>query len=337
MVNQRYHFAIFLIIVSIVIVASGCNTAADNKPLDQITVQLSWFHTAEFAGFYVAAQQGFYAAENLDVTLVAGGPEVNPVAEVLAGNAQFGVTAGDNIIRARANGDEVTAVASIYQHSPLIVMALADSDIKRPQDLVGKTVGVISPNLDTTWDIQFVAMLNHLGIDIADMTLIPIENYHGAAELVSGRMDAASGFFSINEPVQARLDGDEITTIFYSDYGILLYANPIFTTNDLINTQPDLVQRFVRATIRGYLLAIEQPEQTVTDVLQYDANLTQEGELATLLAQIPLINTGYTRVGQMEANVWQTTADILLEQNVITTPVNINTVYTNTFIDGMQQ
>lgn len=321
---------LILLLGSVVV---GCNPFAAAKEPDQVAIQFSWFHSAEFAGFYVADQKGYYTDENLKVTFVGGGPEADPVAEVLADRAMFGITAGDRIIRARAAAQDAVAVAAIFRSSPLVVMALANSGIQRPQDLAGKTVGVISPKMDTTWDIQFLGMLNKLKIKPTDLTFVPIEDYHGANELTSGRMQAASGFFSSNEPVQAQLDGHEITQIFYSDYGIEIYSNTIFTTDQIIRKQPDLVKRFIRATLKGYQYAIEHPEEVGDLTLKYDNTLDPDLQHATMQAQIPLIDTGDARIGVMDESVWQITEDALLEQGVIATPIDLKTAYTNEFIE----
>jgi len=143
--------SVFLaVLIAFSLVLTACGSGPTAEP-DKVTVQFSWFPTVEFAGFYVADQLGYYTDENIEVNLVAGGPDIDPVSEVAAGNAQFGLAAGDSILRAKANGQDMMALGAIFRQSPMVVMALADSGVQRPQDLEGKTVGVISPALDTTW------------------------------------------------------------------------------------------------------------------------------------------------------------------------------------------
>lgn len=300
---------------------------------DKITVQLSWFHTVEFAGFYVADQKGFYAEENLEVTLLPGGPETFPIAEVTAGKAQFGVSAADEIIRAQAEGQALLALSCIFQENPLVVISLAEAGIRHPEDLVGKTVGVISPALDTTWDIQFIALLNQMGIDPASLNFVANEAYHGADDLLSGRMDAASGFFSTNEPIVAIAEGYPINSIYYSDYGVAFYNNLIFAEASLVEQQPDLVQRFMRATLKGYLTAIENPEEATDFTLLYDNTLDLAFQLASMQTQIPLIDTGNAALGWMDIAVWQNAMDILLAQNILSEAVDLEKVFTNQFIE----
>jgi ABC-type nitrate/sulfonate/bicarbonate transport system substrate-binding protein len=195
---------------------------------------------------------------------------------------------------------------------------------------------VISPNLDTTWDIQFLAMLERLGVDAESMTFVPMEDYHGANEMTSGHVDVASSFFSTNEPVAADLDGVAYTSLFYSDYGVVIYANPIFTSQRLIQDQPELIERFVRATLRGYQFAVENPQEAAEMILSYSEGLNLEHETATMVSQIPLIDTGDVPIGWMDADVWQTTQEVLLEQGVIDQAVDLNAVYTNRFVEAAQ-
>jgi NitT/TauT family transport system substrate-binding protein len=313
---------------------AGCAPA---KPApDAVTVQLSWLHTVEFAGFYVAVEKGFYAAENLAVSLLPGGPDADPLKSVKDGTAQFGVTSGNELVRARAANIAVTAIMAIFRRSPLVVMSLPDSGIKRPQDLAGKTVGVISDRLDSTWDIQFLALLKQLKIDAQSMKFVAIQDYTGANELTSGRVQAVSGFFSTNEPVQARLDGLKPNLIFYSDYGIQIYANALFAQNAFLNSQPDLAQRFVRATLKGYQYALEHSDEAARFALKFDQNLDLKLQTATMEAQIPLIDSGDGLVGSMDLAVWQSTQDALLKQGLLSAPIDLLTVFTNRFIEPAQ-
>lgn len=330
--NKKLSSSLIVLMV-FTLVLSACGSRPMAKK-DKVTVQLSWFPTVEFAGFYVADQLGYYAEENIEVNLVAGGPNIDPVSEVSTGNAQFGLAAGDSILRAKASGQDMTAIAAIFRQSPMVVMALADSGIQRPQDLEGKTVGVISPALDTTWDIQFIAMLHKLGIDKSAITFIPNEHFNGVRDLTSGKMDASSGLFSTNEPVQAGLDDYKINLIYYSDYGVEFYNNLIFANSRFISENDDLVQRFIRATIKGYQQAIESPQDAVNQTVKYASDLNPEFELASMQAEIPLIDTGNAPIGFMDDAVWQNTQDILIEQGYLNSQVDISTVYTNKFVEG---
>ncbi|MCZ2127515.1 MAG: ABC transporter substrate-binding protein [Anaerolineales bacterium] len=272
---------------------------------DSVVVQLSWFHGAEFAGFYSAVESG---------------------------SAQFGVAPGDSLLVARAQGQDVLAVSAIYRANPLIVMSLKDSSILTPEDLIGKRVGVISADLSSPFDKQFLAMLRNLDIDKNSMTFVLLEDYNGADDIKSGRMDAMSGMFATLEILQAQLNGDAMNAIYYKDYGVDIYANPIFTTSAFANANPDLVSRFVRATLKGYQYAIENPAQAVDAVMKQNPALDKSLQAAAINAEIPVIATGDRPVGYMDKDVWESTQQNLLNFGLISQAIDINSIYTDQFL-----
>jgi ABC-type nitrate/sulfonate/bicarbonate transport system substrate-binding protein len=323
----RYVVVITVLLMSGVLVAC---TAFKPEP-DKVTVQLSWFHSVEFAGFYVADQKGYYADENLVVTLKPGGADVLPAQEVADGKADIGVTGGDQLLIARSQGLPLEAIAAIFRQSPVALMALADSGIKTPQDLVGKRIGVISPNYDNNNDIQVLAMLRQAGIDQSKVELVVTEDY-SVGSLTSGAMDVYSGF-AMNEPVDARLRGIDVNLILPQDYGVSIYANVLFARQQTLDQRSDVVQRFVRATYKGYQYAIEHPDEAGDLALKYDNTLDLAFQRASMQAEIPLIDTGDVPIGTMDSPVWQNTNDILLQQGLIKSPVDLNTLFTNKFIE----
>ena len=330
--KTRLNPSLFAIMMILALMMSACGNATAARPADKVNVQLSWFHSVEYAGLYAAIEQGYYAEAGLDVTLKGGGPEVDALGEVRNGNAQFGIITGDSLIIAKTKGDHFVAVGTIFRNNPMVAMSLSDAGIEKPEDLSGKNVGVIAPDLSTTWDVQFLALLQEMNIPQDSVHFSAIEDYHGANELKSKRLDVMSGMFATNEPVVAELDGDALNLIYYKDYGIDVYANTIFSSAEFVQDNSDLVGRFVKATMRGYQYAIEHPEEVASYALKYDETLDLKVQQETMKAQIPFIDTGNAPIGSMDENVWKTTQDILLEFNLISQPVDLSTIYTNQFI-----
>jgi len=306
----------------------GCGTPPPT--VEKVTVQLSWFHSVEFAGFYAAVDQGYYAAENISVTLKPGTFDAQPWRDVAEGRADFGVTGGDSLVIARSQGLPLRAIGTLFRRSPVVLMALRESGIRTPKDMVGKRVGIISPGLDNTNDIQLIAMLGNAGIPKTAVNLVLIEDY-GPGSLTSGQMDVYNGF-STDEAVEAQLQGLDINLIFPSDYGVTIYGNVLFGNEKLIRENPDLVARFVRATFKGYQYAIEHPDEAAALALKYDPTLDLESQLASMKAEIPLIDTGDAPLGTMDEAVWQGTVSILVEQGFIPAPIDLPGLYTNEFI-----
>lgn len=319
-----------LIMSGLLVACSQLNPTA--KP-DQVSIKFNWLHEAEWAGFYAAQKQGYYADENLEVTLIPG--EIDYFDEVLSGEIDFGVCTGTGLVLARAEGKPVTAISALLRQSPLIVLALADSGITQPQDLVGRTVSVMSPDLDTGWDIQFLALLKEVGVDEGQVNMVPMEEY-GIGPLVRGETEALGYAWSVSEGVEAKVAGQEVNMIFMSDYNVLEYPNAIFTTEQMIQERPDVVERFVRATLKGHQYAIEHPEESAQLALEYDDSLDPEWLTAQMPAYVPLIDTGDAPLGWMDAEVWQSTQDILLDQGFISSPADLSDLYTNSFVEKAQ-
>jgi NitT/TauT family transport system substrate-binding protein len=310
---------------------SACGIEAEP---DEITVQLSWFHTVEFAGLYVAEQKGYYAEENLAVNLVPGGFEVSPVDEVLAGQADFGVTGSDQLLTAGAENAPLTGVMTIFRQNPIALMALEGSGIRKPEDLKGKWVGILSPNMRHMSDIHLLAMLRNVDMDVDDINTVLIQDYT-INGLTSEMMDVYSGF-ATNQAVEADLLGIDLNLIFPSEYGVLTYPNVLFTHDDLLQERPDVIERFVRATLRGYEDALENPREAAEITLRYDPNLDLAFQEASMYAQIPAIDTGDAPIGTMDVDVWRSTQTMMLDQQLLRKVVDLRTLYTNEFIEDVR-
>ncbi|GAB4496520.1 MAG: ABC transporter substrate-binding protein [Anaerolineales bacterium] len=330
--NQLVTAAVLFTLFAVLLGACGGAAPAPAAEPDKVTVQLSWFHGVEYAGFYAAVDKGYYADANIEVVLNAGGPEINPIDEVNNGNAQFGITSGDSLIMARTAGQNFVAVATIFKENPLAITSLKQDGITSPDDLVGKTVGVYSLDLSNFFDLPFLALMSRTGLERESMNYALIEDFQGANEIKAGNMDAMSGMFATDQQVMAKQAGDTLNFIYYKDYGYDVYINTIFITEELRQNNPDLVRRFIQATIKGYQYAIENTDEVAQLALTYDETLDLAYQQAVMQAQIPFINTGDGQIGTMNESIWTNTQNILLEFNLISQPIDLSTVYTNEFV-----
>ena len=142
------------------------------------------------------------------------------------------------------------------------------------------------------------------------------------APFYNGEIDVYPGFV-INEPDTIRRAGYEVNVILASDYGVNEYADVLFTTEEMIDQNPDLVRRFVRAMLQGWEYAIEHPTETVDAVMEHTPNSDRGHQEAMLETTVRLVRPGGFTVGAMDAAVWQKMADTLLEYGVISTPVDV--------------
>ncbi|MFH1408820.1 MAG: ABC transporter substrate-binding protein [Nanoarchaeota archaeon] len=320
----------FIAILALIILITGC--ASQQQELEDITLKLKWVHQAQFAGNYIAKEKGFYEEEGLHVAIDPFTFETPTIPAVVEGKAMFGITGADELIIARSKGVPIKAIAVIYKVNPVCAYALAESGITSPSDFVGKTVGIerASDGTDINIGILYMAMMNKLGIDREQINEITIG--YDATELLNGETDVSTGYI-INEPHMAIEAGHEVNTILMADYGVNMYADVLVATDDTINNHPELVTKFLRATLKGWQYAIENEEEAVDIILTYAPDRTRSHELYMLQRSIPLIHTGDSQLGIMDLQKWNDVQDILLAQGVLENPISIDEAYTTKFLD----
>ncbi len=321
----KLHWRQAILILLPTLAASGCAQASTpTRALMPVTVQLLWTHNAEFAGFYVADQKGYYAAEGLAVTFREGGPNVDYLTPVADGTAQFGDAGADELILARADGKPVRALATVYRRSPLVFVALADSGITRPQDFVGKVIRV-----GTMTIAPLHAMTARVGVrpDQYAEVVLPSE----IAAFASGQAPVWSMYLT-NFAITVQQAGHKLNIIYPDDYGVHFYADTLFTTDDLIAQNPDLVRRFLRAALKGWTFAIENPTTIGPMVLEYAPKADATLENVKMTASLPLVNTGEDYIGWMKPEIWSGMEKTLREQGVLTQTVDVTQAYTLQFL-----
>lgn len=312
---------LFLLVLSLSACGPGINSA---PPLAPVTLQLSFLHQAEFAGFYAAEQLGYYEEEGLQVSFIEGGPEVDFIAPVVNGTAQFGVAQPADVILARAAGKSVRSIAVIYRRSPIVFFALSDSGISRPQDFIGKKI-----RSTTTIDQTLRAMMSWLDIEPDQYQVVYLPS--DIDQFASGDVPVWGGLMNIFA-LEVQRAGYSINIVYPDDYGIHFYGNTLITTDDMIQQNPDLVQRFTRATLAGWTYVVENPESVGAFVQKHNPQANPDLEIEKMTASIPLVNTGEDFIGWMKPEVWAHMEQTLREQGVLKETLDLEDTYTLGFL-----
>lgn len=302
---------------------TACGQTSSPK-LTQVVVQLGWTHNAQFAGFYAADQKGYYAKEGLAVTFVEGGPNVDPITEVFSGKAQFGIAGADVFLVARSQGKTIKAVAVDYRRSPRVYIALANSGITRPQDFIGKTISV-----NSTGGPPLEIMMKRLGIQPDQYT--EVLSTTDLASFYSGVVQVRSVFLT-NEVITIRAAGYAINIIYPDDYGIHNFGDTLNASDELIATQPDLVLRFVRATLLGWTYAVEHSSEIGAMVVKYNPTADPILENEKMAASVPLVNTGEDYIGWMKPEIWKGMDQTLQDQGALAAPLDLTQVTNMEFL-----
>jgi ABC-type nitrate/sulfonate/bicarbonate transport system substrate-binding protein len=250
---------------------------------------------------------------------------VDFITPVVNGIAQFGIAQSADVILARAAGNPVRSIVVIYRRSPIVFFALTDSGITRPQDFAGRQI-----RSTITVDQTLRAMMTKLDIpsDRYETVYLPSD----LTQFASGDVPVWGGFINVFV-LEVQRAGYQINIIHPDDYGIHFYGDVLITTDDLITENPDLVQRFTRATLRGWTYAVENPEAVGAFVQAYQPEADAGLEVARMTASIPLVNTGDDFIGWMKPEVWASMEQTLREQGVLTEPLKLEDVYTLQFLE----
>lgn len=316
--------SVLLVLVTSILL-TGCTQKTDSNK-DKVKLRLKWIMHSQFAGYFTAEQKGFYEQNGIDVEIIPGGAESPSIQMVASGSEHFGITGMGQLMEARAKGVPIVALATIYRKNPLIWFSV-NSNITTAQDLVGKKVGV---TIGSNSDILFRAMLKKAGVDINQVETLPVT--YDISSLLVGKIDAYEGYM-INQPLSARENGFETYIINPTDYGINFYGDTLFTTEEMIEKNPDLVRRFVKASIEGWEYAYDNPDEAVTYTMMYNDQLKREHETGLMQISLDLIRPDDKPIGTIERSVLEEMHELLISNDILDKPINIDELYTTEFLE----
>jgi NitT/TauT family transport system substrate-binding protein len=320
-------FAAFPVALALALTLDGCHNqqrAAENG-LTPVRLQLDWYPQPEHGGFFTAQLLGYYKAEGLEVTLLPL-PQYGSAAQLVStGKADLGLASSDQILEWNSNGLPLVAISATMQHDPQAIMVHKDSTIHEFKDLEGHT---IAAQTAATW-LKFVT----LHYNLRQVRQIP-------ATLSIANFLADPGYvqqiFVTSEPFLAKQAGADVRTLLISSSGYDPYRVQ-FTTRDFTAQHPDIVVKFVRASIRGWQAYLSDPTATNAYLLKLNPalNPAQEAYTAQALRDGGFITgddpTG-AQTGHMTAARWQSTYDQLNSLGILHNPIDPATTYSLKFV-----
>lgn len=223
--------------------SSGSTSSAATKTT--LRMQSAWVSDAEFMGYYIATDKGYYSAENLDYTYIPGGPDVIPETTLLAGQAELALTTVEGVATLVANeGAKLKIIGAQYQKNPSGVVSLEGNGILAPKDLIGKTLAIAPVG-----QITFEALFKANGLDISQVNIVPYA--YDPTPLLQGTIDA-SGDFVTNVPFTIEEKGGKPTSFLLYDYGLVLYNDVVVVQEDYLKDNRAALVSFLRASRMGW-------------------------------------------------------------------------------------
>ena len=307
--------------------------AATPQPI-KVRFRLNWTLYGEHAPFFLALDKGFYAEEGLDVEILEGSGSATTVKLIGNGTDPIGYADAGTMMKGVAVGVPVKAVAVLVQQNPMAAIYVKEkTKLDSAQDLIGKKIGLTTG--DSLSQI-FPAVLSKNGISEDQVEIVSLAN-PAAKEtaLLQGQVDAFLGYFIDQPPRIEYRTGIDLDWIKFSDMGVNTLSGAIIVNNRTIEENPELVRKFVRATLRGVKCTMENPDEAArifashTD--QFDEKLARlEIELTLGLLHTP--RTEGKPIGWMSPEDWAETQDILAQYAGLKPEPDINVYFTNEFI-----
>jgi NitT/TauT family transport system substrate-binding protein len=304
------------------------------EQLDKVTFRLDWLSAAQQSPWFLGEAEGFFEDEQIDLEIISGSGSSDSIKEVGAKSVTFALC--DTLVLVQGVADNempVRAVGVYYVKTPISLISLNESDITELSDIIGKKIGVVIQS--TTYQgLKAVCAAN--GIDFEE-DLEKITVGFGVTPLLVGQVDVLTAF-TMNEPNDAITKGYEVNEIMISDYGVELYGLTIITHLDTIEDNPDLVRRFVRASVRSIEHAILHPQMSVDALLEAVPDARPDFEA---LAMEKMVNIGLLQdeiTGDMGTcysteEKWTAAQDLIYSLGLIeTTLEDVSAFFTNEFL-----
>lgn len=235
---------------------------------DNVVLQLRWDNQFQFAGYYAAKWQGYYDEAGLNVEIRPGVTKdrkvLNSIQEVSEGRADFGISSGD-IMVSRSRNIPLIIVASIFQKSAVGLFSRKDLNIQTPADLAGKRLQLTQGDLS---EIEFRAVLKAEGINPDTLDIISDRGTRPFTRLKNKEIDAYAGY-TLTGLWRARQEGLAVNVLRPASYGIDFYGDTLFTHQALSENNPELVQRFKEASLKGWRYALKNSVEVADRIAHF--------------------------------------------------------------------
>jgi NitT/TauT family transport system substrate-binding protein len=305
---------------------AAVNAVAANTP---ITFQLNWVAGGANAGFAAAVAEGFYRDAGLDVTLVQGNGSGNTAQLVANGRSEIAYADAVAVSQLIAKGAPMKVLSTVYQSNPNEVSALKKTGIKSIKDLAGKKVGVPSGSSQTT---MLPLLLKANNLKESDVNLINMPPTAMVPSLLQGQVDAILGSVDSYQ-IQLEAQGAQTDNFMFADHGVPTVSTSIFASESYIKNNPEVVRKFIAASLKGWYFALDNPEKAVKDLKSVFPEMNEKLATAELASIKPLLCSGGAKyIGKAEDALWVKTQDLLSEVKLLPAGQDPKTYYTNAYL-----
>jgi NitT/TauT family transport system substrate-binding protein len=318
-------FATVLLVVGLM----GCASPLEARPEPtHIRLPMGFVANVQFAPWYVAVERGYFADEGLELEFDYGDWDTKGVQLVAAGWTPFAIASGDQVLKARAQGMPIVTVVNWFRRFPVAVVALEESGIRGPADLVGRKVGV-PETFGAASYIGWRALAASTGLEEEDVQLEVI-GYTALENLTVGRVEAAV-VYANNEPVQLDQRGYDTILIPVADYAPLV-SNGLITNEETLQENPELVRAIARAFLKGLADTLDDPDAAFDICKTYVEGLEENETVQRAVLEATLTYWQGEPLGVSDLATWQRTADVMLEAGILSEAVDAEAAFSNDYL-----
>lgn len=327
-----------LVLVALVLLTACGGIAADEsappaaeEALRPVTVAFAFIPNIQFAPFYVADSKGYYADAGLAVTFDYNYETdvVQRVASWPDSEVHFAHGSGLSVMLARQQGLPVRTVMTQYQQFPVVFFSKSVHELSEPQDLRDKSIGIPGRFGASYYALQALLYASDMQESALDVQEV---GFNQLQLVLEDNIDVASGY-AMNEPIKLKEEGWQVNVLRVADY-FPLASDGIITSEALLTSDPDLVQSFVQATLRGMRDTLESPDAAFEISLPYIPEIDPNNadfERTVLQESLPYWQS--EPLGYTDPNTWRQSHTFLLDLDLLSAPLELNEAYTNDFIE----
>jgi ABC-type nitrate/sulfonate/bicarbonate transport system substrate-binding protein len=323
---------IIIIVILVVIIVGSIKILKNTSPTgndinDKVSVRMKWFFAGTMTGWFAGVENGFYNDAGIDLSIHPGGPDNNAVKLVASGTDTFGVAGADEVLLARENGVPIVAIAVLFKESPIGFISKKGKGIKSPADWQGKTVEV---SYGSNAEVQYRALLSKFN----PQNVKEVPYSFNLAPFLEDKVDVSVAYL-MDQVVTLARKGVQLDVITAKEHGINPYGDVIITSENTLKTNPELVRKFVEATITSFKWSIDHSEEAVNALTKQVNNLEFNNEINVWKATIPFIMGGgkISEVGIMNDKRWEETKAILVDYANLSPSIQVSSASINIVVE----
>jgi NitT/TauT family transport system substrate-binding protein len=298
---------------------------------DKFTLQLNWFHLADHSPIYMALKKGYYKQENIDLTVVRGSGSGDSAKKIDLKQGDLGISDAPTVLTAISKGADLKMVAVVFDKAGNNVFFKKSANIRTPKDLIGKKIAVPPADSHRVLWPAFAA-INKL--DANGVTLVNVKPEGKQAIVAGGEVDASFDLYTSYAIWEKVLGKGNVGHLLWADYGLPIYGHTYFVNTELEKRNPKLIERFLRATHKGWRDAQANPREAIDAMAAAVPGLDAEALFNTTPQIYDLCITERSRkhgIGWIEADLMQRTMDITFAQNKPDKPFRAQDAFTNAY------